>query len=147
MATSPLEKLLHFWFTLFIVLLSFNLFLKAWFFQLAWYAAFKDCFSWFLSEAGCLSYFSISARGHHDQGLKNKAFNWGLDYCSRGWVHDRHGGRHSPRQADMALEQLAKILHLFTNWKQGPVRLGLVWAFETTKPTPSDTPLQESHTS
>lgn len=27
------------------------------------------------------------------------------------------------------------------------VRLGLMWAFETLRPTPSDTPFQQGHTS
>lgn len=50
-----------------------------------------------------LSYFSITVKRGQDQGnLYKKAFNWGIAYRFRGWVHDHHDGSIA---TGLALEQ------------------------------------------
>lgn len=61
--------------------------------------------------------------------LSKKAFNWGLAYSFRDLLYNL-GRKHGPH---MELESSWE-LHA-DSWAQSE-RLGLVWAFETSKPTP-----------
>lgn len=85
----------------------------------------------------CLSYGSIAARRHRDQGyVQMKACTWGLAYSFRGRVHDHQGRKLDGRQTEAALGQL----RTFSSYPQVigrdlVGRLVLGSSFETSKPT------------
>lgn len=64
-----------------------------------------------------------------------------LAYSLRGSGYYVHGGEHGGTQTDM-IE--CSIFDSESSRKRKPV--GLVWDFEISKPTPSDTLLQQGHT-
>lgn len=95
-------------------------------------------FSLFSSDQWCLRYCTTAVKRLHVQGtLKKKAFNWGFVYSFRGWVRDHHDGEHGSMQADMTLEQRLRAYIWCTGREE---KLVVVWAFETSKSTPSDMP-------
>lgn len=70
-----------------------------------------------------------------------------------GWVHDHLGGEHCSRELGMELEKELRTYIWSTNTTQTHTHkhthcgglLGMVWAFETVKSTPSDSSSNQSH--
>lgn len=75
--------------------------------------------------------FSCNEQGH----LLKKAFNWRFVYSFRGQVHDQHGDGQADRHGSRSV---AECLHMVHRQEAERARLGLAWAFETSKSISTD---------